>query len=117
MMAVLITSCGNANTPEAVAAKAVECMQKKDFKGLVDLTTLSDQEKEGMTQLLEEKGGKKLDEQGGIKSFEIVDQQIDEEAGTANVKVKYVYGNGSEDTDNMQLQKDADGQWKLSVKK
>lgn len=117
MMVALMSSCGDSNTPEAVASKAVECMMKKDFKGLVDLTALSDQEKAGVVQLLEEKGSKKLDQQGGIKSFEIVDQQIDEKDGTATVKVKYVYGNGDDDTDTMQLIKGEDGQWKLSTKK
>ena len=117
MMVALVSGCGSSNTPEGVAGKAVECMMKKDFKGLVDLTALSDEEKAGVVQLLEEKGAKKLDEVGGTKSFEIADKSVDEEAGTATVNVKYVYGNGEEDSDQMHLVKDADGNWKLSTKK
>ena len=80
----LLTSCGQDNSPRGVAEAAVKCMAKKDFKGYMELTNATDQQKEGMVQLLE-KVGKEGDSKGGLKSYEIVDEQVDEENGKATV--------------------------------
>ena len=117
MMMALMTSCGKGhdNTPKGVAIAGVECLADKDYKGYMDLTDASKEQKEAMTQMLE-KVGKEGDEKGGMKSYEVVDEKVDEEAGTATVTVKIVYGNGEEKNNTMKCVK-KDGKWLLSADK
>lgn len=111
----LLTSCGQDNSPRGVAEAAVKCMAKKDFKGYMELTNATDQQKEGMVQLLE-KVGKEGDSKGGLKSYEIVDEQVDEENGKATVTVKVLYDNGEEKNNTMKMVKQ-DDKWYISAEK
>jgi len=116
VMAVM-TSCGSSheNSPKGVAEAAVKCLSKKDYKGYMNLTNATDQQKEAMAQMLE-KVGQQADQKGGMKDYEIVDEDIDEEKGTGTVTVKITYDNGEEETNKMKvLQKD--GEWMLSADK
>ena len=45
VVTLTLWSCGNANTPSAVAEKAVKCIQKADYEGYVDLMNLKKQTK------------------------------------------------------------------------
>ena len=111
----LLTSCGQDNSPRGVAEAAVKCMAKKDFKGYMELTNATDQQKEGMVQLLE-KVGKEGDSKGGLKSYEIVDEQVDEENGKATATVKVLYDNGEEKNNTMKMVKQ-DDKWYISAEK
>ncbi len=111
----LLTSCGQDNSPRGVAEAAVKCMAKKDFKGYMELTNATDQQKEGMVQLLE-KVGKEGDSKGGLKSYEIVDEQVDKENGKATVTVKVLYDNGEEKNNTMKMVKQ-DDKWYISAEK
>ncbi len=117
MMMAMMTSCGSSheNTPRGVAEAAVKCLSKKDWKGYMDLTDANDKQKEAMAQLLE-KMGQQLDEKGGMKSFEIVDEDIDEENGKATVTVKVTYENQTSEDNKMKMLK-KDGKWLLSSEK
>lgn len=112
----LVTSCSSSNTPKGVAEKAAKCLKSKDFKGLVKLVDMPDEERDGFATMMEEKASKNLDKKDGISSFEILEEDVNEVAGTARVKVKYIYGNGEEETETMKLVK-KDGDWKLSMRK
>ena len=81
-MAALSSCSSHDNTPEGVAKAAVECLKAKDYKGYMDLTSATKEQKEAMTAMLQ-KVGQQTDEKGGVESYEIVDQEIDEEKGTA----------------------------------
>lgn len=113
----LVTSCGSSNTPAGVAEKAAKCLKSKDYKGFAKLVDMPDEEKGELVSLLEEKASEELESKGGIKSYEIVNEDVDEESGTATVRIKYVYGNGDEQTDPMNLVKSKSGDWKLSTSK
>ena len=114
-MAALSSCSSHDNTPEGVAKAAVECLKAKDYKGYMDLTSATKEQKEAMTAMLQ-KVGQQTDEKGGVESYEIVDQEIDEEKGTATVNVKVTYGNGdTEDNKRKMLKKDGD--WVLSADK
>ena len=123
VVALTLWSCGPANTPSAVAEEACKCMQKADYEGYADLMDLkkSDDgkgvEKEQLAALLREKGTKTMEKKQGIKSYEVLSEEISEDGKSANVKMKIVYGNGDEDTQKMKLVKNDDGDWKLTMGK
>lgn len=114
-MAALSSCSGHDNSPEGVAKVAVECLKAKDYKGYMDLTSATKEQKEAMTAMLQ-KVGQQTDEKGGVESYEIVDQEIDEEKGTATVNVKVTYGNGDTEENKMKMLK-KDGDWVLSADK
>ena len=114
-MAALSSCSSHDNTPEGVAKTAVECLKAKDYKGYMDLTSATKEQKEAMTAMLQ-KVGQQTDEKGGVESYEIVDQEIDEEKGTATVNVKVTYGNGDTEGNKMKMLK-KDGDWVLSADK
>ncbi|MBR2234754.1 MAG: DUF4878 domain-containing protein [Prevotella sp.] len=117
MMMAMMTSCGSSheNTPRGVAEAAVKYLSKKDWKGYMDLTDANDKQKEVMAQMLE-KMGKQLDDKGGMKSYEFVDEDIDEENGTATITVKVTYENQTSEDNKMKMLK-KDGKWLLSSEK
>lgn len=117
-MAMVMASCSD-NSPKGVALKAVKCMQQKDFKGYVDLIDMgdaTDEQKTTYVAMLQEKAAKKP-EAFDIKSFEFVDEQIDEQAGTARVTVKLVDSEGKEKDSPIDLVKNDKGEWKIKNKK
>ncbi len=114
-MAALSSCSSHDNTPEGVAKAAVECLKAKDYKGYMDLTSATKEQKEAMAAMLQ-KVGQQTDEKGGVESYEIVDQEIDEEKGTATVNVKVTYGNGDTEDNKMKMLK-KDGDWVLSADK
>lgn len=114
-MAALSSCSSHDNTPEGVAKAAVECLKAKDYKGYMDLTSATKEQKEAMTAMLQ-KVGQQTDEKGGVESYEIVDKEIDEEKGTATVNVKVTYGNGDTEDNKMKMLK-KDGDWVLSADK
>lgn len=94
-------------------------MQQKDFKGYVDLLNLpdaTDEQKTTYVAMLQEKASKKP-EAFDIKSFEVVDEQVDEEAGTARITIKMVDGEGKEQNNPIDLVKNDKGEWKIKNKK
>ncbi len=114
-MAALSSCSSHDNTPEGVAKAAVECLKAKDYKGYMDLTSATKEQEEAMAAMLQ-KVGQQTDEKGGVESYEIVDQEIDEEKGTATVNVKVTYGNGDTEDNKMKMLK-KDGDWVLSADK
>lgn len=117
MVGVMVSCCGDSNTPTAVAIKSMKCIQEKDYEGLVNLVNASEQEKQGLLALFQEKLSKQDEKNGGIKSFEAINEEIDEEKGTAVVTMKVLYNDGSEKEQKTKLEKDEKGDWKLSLKK
>ena len=117
MMMAMMTSCGSSheNTPRGVAEAAVKYLSKKDWKGYMDLTDANDKQKEVMAQMLE-KMGQQLDDKGGMKSYEFVDEDIDEENCTATITVKVTYENQTSEDNKMKMLK-KDGKWLLSSEK
>lgn len=117
-MAMVMASCSD-NSPKGVALQSVKCMQQKDFKGYIDLIDMGDATEEQKTSyvaMLQEKAAKKPDA-FDVKSFEFVDEQVDEEAGTARVTVKIVDSKGEERDSPIDLVKNDKGEWKIKNKK
>lgn len=125
LFAVMFTGCGGAKTPKDVAEKSIKCLKNKDYKGYVELVSLKDEAKmsseelkksrEQMAVLLESKISSEVDKKGGIDSYEIGEETIDEDE--AKVKATIKYGDGSEKESTIKLKKNEDGDWKIDAGK
>ena len=118
--ALALWSCGDSNTPSAVAEKSVKCLQNSDYEGYVDLLGTgtkdgkdSEEGKEQLVALLREKGEKTMNEKQGLKSYEVLSEEISEDGNKATVEMKIVYGNGEEKTDKVKLKKNDKGEWRI----
>jgi hypothetical protein len=118
---VIITSCGNGNSPRDVAEKAVQCLIDKDYEGYVNLTYMDakdpkeqEREKAMLVAMVGEKYEKMLKEKGGIKSYTFISEEIKEDK--AIVKMTFEYGNGDKKDDRIKLV-NKDGKWWLSNSK
>jgi hypothetical protein len=100
--------------PEEVAKVALESMKKGDVKAFVDTFNLSDDDKAMLTSLIDEKLKEKIEEKGGIKSYEIGESSIDGDKAT--VKAKVYYKDGSEEDEDFHLTK-VDGKWLQEMSK
>ena len=74
-------------------------------------------ETEQLVALLREKGTKAMEKKQGLKSYEVLSEEISEDGKSATVKMKMVYGDGSEDTQDLKLVKNDDGDWRLTMGK
>ena len=122
VVAFTLWSCGPANTPSAVAEEACKCVQNADYEGYVELMDLKEtknqeSEKEQFVAMLREKGTKTMEKKQGIKSYKVESEEISEDGKSAIVKMKVVYGDGSEDTNKIKLVKNDKGEWKISFGK
>ena len=68
-----------------------------------------------MAVLLESKISSEVDKKGGIDSYEIGEETIDEDE--AKVKATIKYGDGSEKESTIKLKKNEDGDWKIDAGK
>ena len=126
ILTLVMTACSS-NTPSKVAEKSVACIQKGDFEGYVDLIYVNkeeaknkeklENEKQMLTAMLKEKASKEFEKKDGLKSYEALSEEISEDGNTAKVKMKIVYGNGTETTDDIKLRKDDAGNWKIDMSK
>ena len=122
VVALTLWSCGPANTPSAVAEEACKCVQNEDYEGYVELMDLKEtknqeSEKQQFVAMLREKGTKTMEKKQGLKSYEVLSEEISEDGKSATVKMKMVYGDGSEDTSKVKLVKNDNGEWKLTLGK
>ncbi|MDR2556355.1 MAG: DUF4878 domain-containing protein [Bacteroidales bacterium] len=129
---MLSTSCNNANaptTPAGIEKAMYEELLKGNyeqamtvyfnnvenmvFEPLDSNITLEDSRKEYITEFAK-KTKESYDAKGGLKSYEIVKEEIFEDGNTAIVETKLVYGNGTEETDTTKYVKKDDGTWNIS---
>ena len=97
---------------------------KGDYEKFVDGIALGDSEtadklkeqKAGFVALLRDKVGKEYEKMGGLKSIEILSEEISEDGNTATVKIKQTYGNG-ETQEGTQSMVKRDGKWLMSIDK
>jgi hypothetical protein len=119
---VVATSCSSgAATPGAAAKTYTQYMADGQYEKLVDNIYFEDasqaeQSKAMLVGMMKDKGAKSLEEKGGLKSFEVVSEEIAEDGKTAKVTMKHVYGNGETEEDSMDLIL-VDGKWLMSMDK
>lgn len=109
---------GSSSKPSDVVDKMMTSIEKGNFDAAIDCIALEGEEisKEDTEKLNGLLGMVKgvLESKGGIKSHEVIEEEVSEDGETANVKIKYVYGNGDEDTSDYNLVKE-DGKWKVKM--
>lgn len=121
-MVLFAASCSSQSSPKDVASQAMECMKRGDVDKFVDLLyveegTDAEEVKRGKAMIkamYEGKGMAQLEKKQGIKSYEVIDEKMNEEGNRCKVTLKVVYGDGSEkDNETINTIKDKDGKWWL----
>lgn len=118
-----MTSC-TSSSPGDTFKDYMELMKKGDVKefvkGFAVDETQTPEEQEKQTQLIEgligDKTKKMMEERQGLKDVQILEETISEDGNSATLKVKFVYGNGSEEENTQEMVKQ-DGKWKMAFKK
>jgi len=111
--ALVLVSCSS-NTPTNKAKAHLDALKDGNYIELVNTLhfkkAVTDEDKQGLANMLEEKGKKSIEEKGNIKSYEITSEEIGEDGETAIVKSIIHYEDGSQDDQDIHLVK-IDGQW------
>lgn len=120
---LLVVSCSSSNTPSGAMKTYLSAVESGDYEKFVDGIHMKNvkpddmaETKEGMTAMLKEKASKDLEKRGGLKSFEILSEEISEDGNTAVVEFKQVYGNGDEVNSEQKMVK-VDGKWLMDISK
>ncbi len=116
---VCAVSCSSSSTPSSVAEQQMKAMKSGDFDKLADLFYFEPDEAEEGKQMisgLTSKLGPQIEEKGGIKSYEIISEEISEDGESATVVVSITYGNGSVDEEDIDTVMH-DGKWYLHFSK
>lgn len=125
LSALFLISCGGgASTPSDAAAKVYDLMIDGDFEAASKCFYFGNEnpEQEAQAQamiasMLTEKAAPQIEAKGGLKSVDVLGETIAEDGKSANVEVKMLYGDGTEQTSNVDMVLDADGDWRPTMKK
>lgn len=120
---VFMVSCGGSSTPADAAVNVYQMVQDGNYEGVADNVYYDSDNAEEVAEakamvvsLFKEKAGPMIESKGGVKNVEVVSETIAEDGQSAVVALKIVYGDGSEETDDISMKLD-DGKWKLSMDK
>lgn len=124
MAMFMMAACFSSSSPGDAMKKYSNYLIKGDYEKFVDGIALGDSEtadklkeqKAGFVALLRDKVGKEYEKMGGLKSIEILSEEISEDGNTATVKIKQTYGNG-ETQEGTQSMVKRDGKWLMSIDK
>ena len=120
---LMMVSCGNSNTPRSVAEQSMQCLKEKKFDKYVELVYFKE-EAEGKKDLLEDKKASMKDliqnkynasvqQNGSIKEFEFVDEEVKD--STAVVKMKVTYNSGTTKDEKVKLKMLPNGDWRIDM--
>lgn len=120
---LMMVSCGNSNTPRSVAEQSMQCLKEKKFDKYVELVYFKE-EAEGKKDLLEDKKASMKDliqnkynasvqQNGSIKEFEFVDEEVKD--STAVVKMKVTYNSGTTKDEKVKLKMLPNGDWRIDI--
>lgn len=120
---LFLIACGG-NTPSDVAEQAYSYMKDGEYAKCVELmysdTENADEYEAGakmMEGLLQASYEKIKAKNGGIKSYEVVSEDLSEDGEEAVVSMKVTYEDNSVEDEDMKLKKNKDGDWKLYMGK
>lgn len=119
-----ITSCGGGgNTPKGVTEQFIKAIQEQDGEKMAELVYYkegkapsSDAEKQQAAAMMTSKASMTYQDNGALKSYEILSEEISEDGNEAVVKTKIEFEKKT-DEDDVKLKKDADGNWKIDMSK
>ena len=112
LVVAFVTSCGADNTPAGVTKQIIKYTSNGDYDSYVKLMNMSDEERQKAAEQMK-KASASSGERDAVKDCEIVDEEIDEEAGIAHVRYKLTYKSGNEQDGEMTFEK-VDGKWLMS---
>ena len=113
-ISVNFSSCKKAAEPKDVVSKWWDALIKKDVDKAFTYIYFEEGTEQEEIDALKAKYKGILEYTQGIKSYEIISEEIAEDGKTATVKVKLVFGNGEENEDDVELIKVDEG-WKLKL--
>ena len=124
MAMFMMAACSSSSSPGDAMKKYSNYLIKGDYEKFVDGIALGDSEtadklkeqKDGLVSMLKEKVSKEYEKKDGLKSIEIISEEISEDGNTATVKIKQTYGNG-ETQEGTQSMVKRDGKWLMSIDK
>ncbi|MBQ9559221.1 MAG: DUF4878 domain-containing protein [Bacteroidaceae bacterium] len=112
-IAFVIAACSSGGSePKTVVEDYITALQKGNYQEALEYCNYTQEEKEKLAALLEEKAKQEDGQLTALKSFKIIDQQIDEEAGTAVVTVSVTNDKDETNERKLSLVKH-DGKWLL----
>ena len=122
-VALFAFACGGSSTPGDVAVELYNLVDAGNYEKAADLIAYEGETSEAIaeqkamiTSLFKEKAGPQLEANGGVKSVEVLGETLSEDGKQADVELKIVYGNDTEETEKVSLVLTDDG-WKHSISK
>lgn len=116
---LVMVSCGD-DTPTAVAEGYLDDLKAGKYQELVDnlhfKKEISDNNKQQLVLMLEDKATKTIEKKGAIQSYEIISEEIAENGEKAVVRYNLNYANDTDKNQKIDLVK-VDGKWKVSAGK
>jgi hypothetical protein len=111
-----MVSCAGSSTPTSKAEAYLDDMKAGDYAAVIEhlhfKKAMTDQDKQQLATMLEEKGQKSIEKDGAIASYEIISETISEDGTTATVESLIKYEGGKEKTETIKLV-NVDGEWKV----
>ena len=117
----LVSCAGSAtNTASGKALEMTGFIQDEDYKSyaadVYSKNKITDDEIDQLALMLKMVGAGALEKRQGIKSYELISEEISDDGNSAIVMVKIEYGNGSVEEDKMRMIKDDSGAWKHKMR-
>jgi len=124
MTMFVMAACSSSGGPGDAMKKYGNYLIKGNYEKFVDGLAFDQdatpdklkEQKDGLVSMLKEKVSKEYEKMGGLKSIEVLSEEISEDGNTATVKIKQTYGNG-ETQEGSQTMVKRDGKWLMSVDK
>ena len=124
MAMFMMAACSSSSSPGDAMKKYSNYLIKGDYEKFVDGLAFDEsvgaekmkEQKDGLVSMLKEKVSKEYEKKDGLKSIEIISEEISEDGNSATVKIKQTYGNG-ETQEGTQSMVKRDGKWLMSIDK
>ncbi|MBD9091715.1 MAG: DUF4878 domain-containing protein [Bacteroides oleiciplenus] len=124
MTMFVMAACSSSSGPGDSMKKYCNDLIKGNYEKFVDGIALGEnvtsdelkKQKDGLVAMMRDKVSKEYEKMGGLKSIEILSEEISEDGNTATVKIKQTYGNG-ETQEGTQSMVKRDGKWLMSIDK
>ena len=121
IIAVTAVNCGGSagNSPASIEKAIYSQFQKGNDEAGIKIyfensTAEKTEKQDEMIKAFAEKQKESIEAKGGIKSFEIIEETIDESGETAIVVTKITYGDGTDKEEKNKYTK-VEGKWKINA--
>lgn len=124
MAMLAMASCGGGgNSPKGVAEQFIKAVQQQDGKKMAELVYYeegkepkTDAEKDQLAAMMQSKASTTYANNGELKSYEILSEEISEDGNEAVVNAKIEFEKKTSE-DKIKLKKDSSGDWKIDMSK